>query len=245
MPQSLETIRNAIRERSPLGKEETERIISVRFDHLPRRLTAALRVWPLERAAVLDVGSSYGTCLVHFGSGSLGIDNHAECVTFARALGLDATLADVEDSERLAVVPDASFDYLWVCDVLEHLEAPRLVLRRLAPKLKPTGALLLQTSVLPRHRAARWVLRRLGERPFDADVHYHQWTVDTIRHLLARAGFRVVRVVPLLPARLAPLTSVVPAGAASRVFVEAVPDPDFMARADRAVARNLRRTEAE
>jgi hypothetical protein len=64
-------------------------------------------------------------------------------------------------------------------------------------------------------------------------VHYHQWTIDTIRHLLARAGFRPVRVVSLL--------SVLPAGAASRVFVEAVPDAELTARADRAVARNLRR----
>jgi hypothetical protein len=83
----------------------------------------------------------------------------------------------------------------------------------------------------------------MGERPFDAEVHYHQWTIDTIRHLLARAGFRIVRIVPLLPARLAPLGQVIPAGVASRVFVEAVPDASLVERADRAVARNLRQVD--
>jgi len=191
-----------------------------------------MRRWPLEQSAVLDIGSSYGTCLIHFGPGSVGIDNHDESVAFTRALGRESILADVEDADALAQLPDGAFDYLWVCDVLEHLEAPRLALRRLAPKLKPGGSLLLQTSVLPRSRAARWALRRLGERPYDAEVHYHQWTIETIRHLLARAGFRPVRTVSLLPA---------PAGVASRVFVEAVPDSALTERADSAVARNLHR----
>jgi len=229
--QALDAIRETIRARSPLPAEETERIIAVRFDHLPRRLVAARRRWPLGRSAVLDVGSSYGTCLIHFGPGSVGIENHDELVAFTRALDLETILADVEDADALASVPDGAFDYLWVSDVLEHLEAPRLALRRLVPKLKPGGSLLLQTSVLPRSRAARWALRRLGERPYDAEVHYHQWTIDTIRHLVARAGYRVVRVVPLLPA---------PVGVASRVFVDAVPDTALTERADLAVGRNLR-----
>ena len=71
MPRSLESIRETIRRQSPLGPAETERIVSTRYDHLPQRLVSALQEWPLEQAAVLDVGSSYGTCLIHFGPGSL------------------------------------------------------------------------------------------------------------------------------------------------------------------------------
>jgi SAM-dependent methyltransferase len=241
MARTLESIRETIRERSPLGEAETERIVSVRFDHLPQRLVAALDAWPLGEAAVLDVGCSYGMCLVHFGPGSLGIDNHDECVAFVRAIGREAVLADLEDPAQLEQVPDGSFDHLWVSDVLEHLEAPRLLLRRLAPKLKPGGSLLLQTSVLPRYRPAQRLLRRLGEHPFDSEVHYHQWTTDTIGHLLRRAGYRVTRIVPLVPPRLAPLARLVPADAASRVIVEAAPDATLTERADRAVDRNLRR----
>jgi SAM-dependent methyltransferase len=242
MARPLESIREAIREGSPLDSAATERIVSTRFDHLPHRLVSALKEWPLEQAAVLDVGSSYGTCLIHFGPGSVGMDNDDEGVTFTQALGLDAVLADLEDPEQLGRIPDGVFDYLWVSDVLEHLEAPRLVLRRLSTKLKPGGSLLLQTSVLPRYRPVRRLLRRIGEHPFDAEVHYHQWTTDTVAHLLRRAGYRPARVVPLVPPRLARLAPVVPADAASRVIVEAVVDPALTERADRAVARNLRQS---
>jgi SAM-dependent methyltransferase len=242
MPRSLESIRETIRQRSPLDSAETERLLSERFDHLPQRLVSALQEWPLEQAAVLDVGSSYGTCLIHFGPGSAGMDNDDEGVTFARALGLDAVVADVEDPEQLGGIPDEAFDYLWVSDVLEHLEAPRLVLRNLSGKLRPGGSLLVQTSVLPRYRVVRGLLRRIGERPFDAEVHYHQWTTDTVGHLLRRAGYRTTRIVPLVPPRIARLAPIVPADAASRVIVEAVVDPALVERADRAVARNLRQS---
>jgi SAM-dependent methyltransferase len=242
MPRSLESIRETIRERSPFDASETDRIVSGRFDHLPQRLVSALKEWPLERVAVLDVGSSYGTCLIHFGPGSVGMDNDEKGVTFTQALGLAAVLADLEDPEQLGRIPDGAFDYLWVSDVLEHLEAPRLVLRRLSTKLKPGGSLLLQTSVLPRYRPVRRLLRRIGEHPFDAEVHYHQWTTDTVAHLLRRAGYHPRRVVPLVPARLGPLAPIVPADAASRVIVEAVVDPALVERADLAVARNLRQS---
>jgi SAM-dependent methyltransferase len=238
MPRDLAALRELIGERSPLDADATAAIVRGRFDHLPQRLRFALRRWPLEQSAVLDVGSAYATCLVHFGPGSVGVDNSTECVEFTRALGLEAVLADVEDDAQLAQVADGSFDYLWVSDVLEHLDAPRVLLRRLAPKLRPGGTLLLQTSVLPHSRLARWALRRIGERPYDAEVHYHQWTVDTIRHLLERAGYATVRIVPVLPARLAGLTARIPVSIASRAIVEARPDPALVAQAERAEARN-------
>src|SRR5581483_10669516 len=140
----------------------------------PRRLVRALRHWPLDTMRVLDVGCSYGHCLVHFGPGSVGIDNVPEHVEFCRMLGLDAQLGDVESGlDRLA---DESFEAVWVSDILEHLDAPRLLLRRLAPKLAPGGLLVLYLTVLPRSRLARAVFR--GRGFFDADVHHYQFTVE-------------------------------------------------------------------
>lgn len=220
-------VQTQIRERSPLPRDETEALIAARFGHVPRRLNAALRQWPLDRSSVLDVGCSYGMCLIHFGPGSMGIDNSVRASSFARAIGLDVVTADVETS--LSSLPSRRFDYLWVSDIVEHLEAPRRLLRSLAELVAPDGSLLLQTSVLPRSRLAAAALRRLGERPFDAEVHYNQWTLDTLAHLLTRAGFAPRRVLPLLP---------VPKGMSSRVIVEARLDAGLVARADRAVARN-------
>ena len=95
MPRALAPVREAARKQSPLDAALTEQILATRFEHVPQRLGAALRTWPLEEAAVLDVGCSYGTCLVHFGAGSVGIDNHDKCVAFAQAIGLDARQVDV------------------------------------------------------------------------------------------------------------------------------------------------------
>jgi SAM-dependent methyltransferase len=225
--------RELVRARSCFSKEETDRIVAVRFDHVPRRVVAGLAHWPLDRAAVLDVGCGYGTCLIHFGPGSVGIDNGPEECAFVRSLGLDVRRLDVDTDE----VPEewSPFDYVWVSDLLEHLEAPRRFLRRLHPLVG--GSLLLQVSVLP--GLTKGLLRRLGEKPFDADVHYHQWTSNTIQHLVRRAGFRPVKIVPVLPARLqrAPF----PIRWASRLIVEARPDEGLRRLADRSEARNTHR----
>ena len=237
MTQTLTEIRRQIEERSALPREQTEEILRVRYARIPHRVAFALERWPLERSAVLDVGCSFATCLIHFGPGSLGIDNSREAIEFCRSLELDAELVDVDD-EALDAVPDGAFDFLWVSDILEHLESPRLLLRSLRPKLRARGRLLLHTSVLPRNPLARTAFRRLGRAPFDADVHYHQFTVDTIRHLLERSGYHSTATTVPVPARYAPVSRWLPAGVAPRVIVEAVPDAEIEATVQRSERRN-------
>ena len=202
---SAEEIRALIRSMSSLPPDETETIVRKRFQELPKRLVHATRHWPLERMRVLDVGCSYGHCLVHFGPGSVGLDNNPEHVDFCRSLGLDARLGDVETG--LDSLEDGSFDAVWVSDILEHLDAPRLLLRRLAPKLAPDGRLIVFMSVLPRSRLTRRLYR--GRGFFDADVHHYQFTADTARYLFERAGYVVEEtVIHRLPERLEPFAGV-------------------------------------
>jgi SAM-dependent methyltransferase len=219
---SLDDLRADIRERSPLGAVRTEEVLRARFERLPRRLELALEHWPLERSRVLDVGCSFGHCLVHFGAGSLGIDDLAEHIDFCRGLGLEVVQADVDS--RLADVPESAFDYVWVSDILEHLDSPRLLLRRLRSKLAPDGILLLHLTTRPSGRVADWTLRRLGLTPYEAHVHAYQFTKDTICYLLGRCGYRVEKVVPALPPRLTFLAPLV-VRQAPRVFLAARPDP--------------------
>jgi SAM-dependent methyltransferase len=226
----MEQVRQLIRERSPFSQEETKQMLAVRFDHVPQRLSAALERWPLDRASVLDVGCGYGNCLIHFGPGSAGIDNGPEETAFVRALGLDVHQLDVEEPHPLEGI--GQFEYVWVSDMLEHLDAPRLLLRNLHPAVG--GALLLHVSVLP--GLTRSLMRRIGEIPFDRDVHYHQWTVDTIQHLLRRAGYRPVRTLPVVPTKLRRVP--IPANLASRIIIEAVPDEQLLATMRRSEARN-------
>ena len=79
-------------------------------------------------------------------------------------------------------------------------------------------------------------MRRIGETPFDKDVHHHQWTVETIQHLLRRAGYRTVRVFPVLPAKARKVP--MPVRFASRIIIEAVPDEQLVATMRRSEARN-------
>jgi SAM-dependent methyltransferase len=236
--EKLAAIRRTAFDSRPLG-DETEQMLAVRFSRIPHRVAFALDRWPLEHGAVLDVGCSFGQALMHFGPGSVGIDNAPSALAFCRAVGLDVHQTDVEDAADIdAVASDGTFDFVWISDIVEHLDAPRVLLRRLAPKLKPDGRLILQISALPENRVARTVLRRRGMRPFDAQAHFHQFTVETTRHLLERAGLRVTNVVVPLPKRLEKLSSLVRPAWAPRLFFEAVPDQSLGAAAVDAERRN-------
>ena len=231
---SIDEIRELIRERSDLPPDQTEAIIARRFQALPRRLVYAAQRWPLTTERVLDVGCSYGHCLVHFGSGSVGLDNVPEHVAFCRSLGLDARLEDVES--RLSELDDASFDAVWVSDILEHLDAPRVLIRRLASKLKPDGRLVLYMTVLPRSRLTRRLFA--GRGFFDADVHHYQFTLETASYLVERAGYVVDEIVPhMLPRPLEPIKPLL-APFAPTVYITARRDPAAEEHALEAERRN-------
>jgi SAM-dependent methyltransferase len=229
----LTELQARIRARSPLPPAETEDVIRKRFSRIPDRLAFGLERWELGSKAVLDVGCSYGYCLAHFGAGSVGIENHPEPVEFCRALGLDARLLDVDEGVA-GVVPDASFDAIWLSDLLEHLDAPRLLLRDLAPKLEPGGKLLLYITSLPRSRIARMLLRRRRLEPYAAEAHHYQFTEETARYLVERAGYRVERVEVPFFGRAGNLLQ----AHSPRLFLVATPDESMHALLQRAEARN-------
>ncbi|MBA3245728.1 MAG: class I SAM-dependent methyltransferase [Actinobacteria bacterium] len=232
----LDEIRVTAQDKSPLGADRTKEILDTNFRRIPLRTQYALAQFPLGSASVLDVGCAYGTSLAHFGNGSIGLDNNPEAVAFCKALGLEAQDVDVDDDFDLG---GREFDYIWVSDILEHLEAPRLLLRRLIPALAPTGKLLLQTSVLP-SRLARRVLRSRGKQPFDADVHYHQWTQETMTHLLSRAGYHVPRVLVPRPPELSAVSLFLRPAFAPRLIFVASPDEATLRTVERSENRNRR-----
>jgi len=232
----LPELRERIRERSPLPRERTEWVVRGRYGSIPNRLAHALERWPLGDARVLDVGCNFGHCLVHFGPGSLGVDNVPEHVEFCRAIGLDVVRADVDDG--LDAVPDGAFDVAWIFDILEHVDAPRLLLRRVAPKLRPDGMLLLYLGLRPRNALARAAFRRRGIVPFESRVHYYQFTLETARYLVERAGFRVEEVaVPFLRGRLRALEALA-LHQTPTAIVSARRDPELERELAEAEARN-------
>jgi SAM-dependent methyltransferase len=219
-------LRQLARERSPFDREKTEGILADHFATVQRRLSFALDRWPeLAHEAVLDVGCSYGHCLAHFGPGSVGIDSNPQHVAFCGAIGLDARVIDANEPDGLE---PSSFDTIWICDVLEHLDGPRTALRTLRPVLKPGGRILVFLTLAPALRPIRAIMRRV-DASFEAHAHHYQFTYDTAKYLIERAGFSVTAAVPAMPLTRRTTT---------RLYFEAQPDEALERIAARAELRN-------
>ena len=85
---------------------------------------------------------------------------------------------------------EPGFTCIAAFDVLEHLSDPLETARRCGDLLAPDGVLLLQTPWY-RGEGADWSM-------LQEDEHIHLFTEESIRLLLARAGFRGIRLRPSL-----------------------------------------------
>ena len=134
-----------------------------RFGYLRRMLVEELGVDPHGKAT-LDIGSGGGLLAEEFarlGCDVTGIDPSRESVETARAhaasegLGVEYT---VGTGEQLPF-EDATFDVVYCCDVLEHVNDLDRVIAETARVLKPGGAYLYDT--INRTRRSRLVLIKL------------------------------------------------------------------------------------
>lgn len=138
----------------------------------------------------LDVGCSTGAFLEaarRAGIEAEGIDVSAEAVAQARAAGLPARQARVEELE-----PEKPYGTITAFDVIEHLLDPRAFLARLRGWLVPQGVLAL---TLPDVASAypRWLMRSRWFY-YNPEEHLHYFSPDTISRLLSEEGFRVLHV---------------------------------------------------
>jgi 2-polyprenyl-3-methyl-5-hydroxy-6-metoxy-1,4-benzoquinol methylase len=140
-------------------------------------------------------------------------------VRAATDIGWDATGIDIdpqlvqEGRERLKVdvrcvpvlecgLPDGTFDFIKLRDVVEHLPNPLEVLVKVRELLAPNGTLLIITpneGGLPTR--ARVILRR--RRTMVATVppphHLHSFNPDTLLRTMRRAGLRPLATVTTTP----------------------------------------------
>jgi SAM-dependent methyltransferase len=146
---------------------------------------------------LLDVGCATGWLLEHArarGWQAQGVELSAAAVGFARGRGLDVHHGDLAS----AALPAASFDLVYMGDVLEHVPDCRATLAEVARLLRPGGHLYLRGPITT-HSLARslalWGYRLLGRVIVLREPPYHLWefTPRSLARLASEVGLTVVR----------------------------------------------------
>ena len=134
-----------------------------RFGYMRRILTRELGIVPQGKTA-LDVGCGGGLLAEEFaglGCRVTGVDPSAESLATARAHAAASGLAIdfVEATGEQLPFEDGSFDIVYCCDVLEHVDDLQRTLNESARVLKPGGLYMFDT--INRTRRSKFVLIKL------------------------------------------------------------------------------------
>jgi SAM-dependent methyltransferase len=147
-------------------------------------LTDLVRVGP-----VLDVGSHTGEALVVLrerGLEVVGLEPNPEAAGVARGYGLEIIEQPIEEAE----LPAGRFASVLLSQVLEHVESPHAVLRKVGGALREDGMVYVivpnAESVWRRVFGAHWVHWHV---PF----HLHHFTQRALAKLAGQCGFDVAR----------------------------------------------------
>lgn len=138
---------------------------------------------------VLDVGCGRGAQLALFremGWETVGVDVSDEAARQAEAKGIPVVLGDLLTVD----LPRASFDLVIMTHSLEHLHAPGPTLDRIRELLRPGG--VVQVTV---PNFASLGARAFGPYWYSLELprHLTHFTPRTLREILVRRGFEVVR----------------------------------------------------
>lgn len=140
--------------------------------------------------ALLDLGCWVGFLLDEAGKRgwtTTGVEPSEFASAYARdRLGLDVRTEGLFDAD----LPPASYDAVFMGDVIEHLTAAGDALDRIAGLLTPGGVLAL---ALP--DAGSRLARAMGKRWWSVlPTHVHYFTRASLTALLVRHGYRVVSI---------------------------------------------------
>jgi 2-polyprenyl-6-hydroxyphenyl methylase/3-demethylubiquinone-9 3-methyltransferase len=168
-----------------------------RFGYMRRILLDELRLSPPGRR-VLDVGCGGGLLAEEFarlGFEVTGVDPSEESLSVARqhARGQGLEIGYRHGTGEALPFPDASFDIVYCCDVLEHVADLARVIAETARVLKPGGLYFYDTF---NRTPASWLalIFLLQELPWTRLMppHLHDWRMfirpDELRHLLEQQG---------------------------------------------------------
>jgi 2-polyprenyl-6-hydroxyphenyl methylase/3-demethylubiquinone-9 3-methyltransferase len=180
-----------------------------RFGYFRRVLTERLRV-PLQGKAVLDVGCGGGFLAEEFarlGCDVTGVDPSQPSLEAARQHaereGLDISY-QLGSGEHLPVA-DASFDIVYCCDVLEHVDDLHAVIAEISRALKPGGVFFYDT--INRTAASKLVVIKLMQEwrwTSFVPPGLHDWNKfikpQELEAIMRQEGLELQELVGLVPA---------------------------------------------
>lgn len=144
---------------------------------------------------VLDVGCGNGDFVElarEAGWDASGLDLSEQATSFARNKGLDVVRGTLQTSG----FPSESFDVVTLWDVLEHLPDPAGELECVRRVLKPGGFLVVRVPNIG-FQLLRVLVQEVvfhsGRATLQADLHLNHFSPTTLRRLLRRRGFEVLR----------------------------------------------------
>lgn len=148
----------------------------------PRRVEFALEMLGLSKLRVLDVGCGSGEHLLHFPSGSLGLDLSESELDQARRAGL--TVRRWNFTDPIPKDLEAKFEAIWCSNFLEHVLDPHPFLLRLRSALVDGGLLVVTVPQTGLISVGPW-------RGYRAADHVNFFNHRTLRSTIEYAGYEV------------------------------------------------------
>ncbi|MCQ6254489.1 class I SAM-dependent methyltransferase [Methanocaldococcus sp.] len=164
-------------------------------------------------ARVLDIGCAYGyflKCCDEIGCETYGIDISEYAINQAKK-ETNAKLFVHDVDKGLPMFEDDSFDLVTMFDVIEHLHSPYFVLKEIYRVLKVSGKIIITTPNLNAiDRFLKKVLRKEKTwHGFRDKTHLYLFTPSSLRFLVERVGFKVVKLETPFHPLLKPLQKIV------------------------------------
>jgi SAM-dependent methyltransferase len=188
--------RDHIIARGCFDRAENERIFKKWFRSAPKiAFRRADAIYDLRRKTLCDVGCAYGANLFFTQPGSYGLELNSDYVNFAQGVGVSVHQRDVVEDDLSDLPP---VDAVWCSAVIEHVDSPHILLRKLHLLLKPRGLLLLFAPILPPLPMLKY-LPKYGSNftsHLDED-HVSAFTRQTLRFTCERAGFETLEMTAL------------------------------------------------
>ena len=181
-----EELRKFILNTGCFDKKENERIYENFFRGSIERNKRLLSYIEFEGKEILDVDCAYGSWLVHFPKGSLGVEIQPRMTQFVGSLGLRVISANVDEH---IPVENSMFDIVHCRDLLEHVIAPHKVLREFYRILRHDGELVIGVPNMDSPLHSGW----------KHSTHINSYNKKSLTFLLDRSGFKVSRAFVLGP----------------------------------------------